>query len=94
MSLTPVPVCEVAEPIGMRDPHARAEIRRLMKEHSVASYFDAFAAWREAKSLPEGRASLRLLEDLTNAWDLPGFRRTAEHLAFREALLVQFRETV
>lgn len=94
MSLTPVPVCEVAEVIGMHDPRAREEIRRQMKELSIASYFDAFAAWNESQILPEGRASVRLLDDLTNAWDQPGFMRTEEHLAFREAILVQFRETV
>jgi hypothetical protein len=94
MSLTPVPMCEVREVSGRFDPQARAEIIRQMKALSIESYFDAFALWRESGSIPAGRASVRLLEDLTNAWDQPGFRRTPEHVEFREALLEQFRQTV
>ena len=94
MSLTPVPVCEAREVSGRFDPQARAEIIRQMKALSIESYFDAFALWRESGSMPAGRPSVRLLEDLTNAWDQEGFQRTPEHIAFREALLEKFRETV
>ena len=94
MSLTPVPVCEAREALGRFDPQARAEIIRQMKALSIESYFDAFALWRESGSMPAGRPSVRLLEDLTNAWDQEGFQRTPEHIAFREALLEKFRETV